>query len=82
MDYSTFGLRQNITGKIYVGNAYLGIKFATDEKKNNWTLLNSDVNTRLMSVSVTLRLGLSLTRMLDIDLKFMHAVTYELNIRI
>ena len=43
-------------------------------------MLNSDVNTRLKSVPVTLLLGPRLTRIYDSDLKFMHAVIYELNI--
>lgn len=41
-------------------------------------MLNSDVNTRLRSVPVTLHLGPNFTSMYDIDLKFMHALTYEL----
>jgi len=39
------------------------------------------VNNRLRSEPFTLNLGPILTRMYDIDLKFMHAVTYELNMQ-
>ena len=52
-----------------------------EENKNYWTILNNEVNNRLRSEPFTLNLGPILTRMYDIDLKFMHAVTYELNMQ-